>query len=96
MRDGTFAQVCLAKTLHIRRINDLEAHPRRLFEVKIFGMIWLVRHSLGWLIGAFRSREELLLENLAVRQQLLALDCGSPQLCTFAESTIWLLSKAMN
>jgi hypothetical protein len=31
------------------------------------------RHLLGWVISGFRSREELLLENLALRQQLLAL-----------------------
>ena len=32
-----FREVCVAKTLHIRRINDLEAHPRHLFDVKILG-----------------------------------------------------------
>jgi transposase InsO family protein len=42
-------------------------------------MIWLVWHFLGWLIGAFRSREELLLENLALRQQLLALHAKRPR-----------------
>jgi hypothetical protein len=31
------------------------------------------RHLLGWVIADFRSREELLLENLALRQQPLAL-----------------------
>ena len=31
-----------------------------------------VRHLLGWVVSGFRSREELLLENLALRQQLLA------------------------
>jgi putative transposase len=42
-------------------------------------MIWLIWHFLGWLIGAFRSREELLLENLALRQQLLALHAKRPR-----------------
>ena len=42
-------------------------------------MIWLVWHFLGWLIDAFRSREELLLENLALRQQLLALHTKRPR-----------------
>jgi hypothetical protein len=32
-----------------------------------------LQHLLGWVISVFRSREELLLENLALRQQLLAL-----------------------
>ena len=27
--------LCLAKTLHNRRINDLEAHLRRIFDVRI-------------------------------------------------------------
>ena len=30
-------------------------------------------HLFGWLIAAFRSREELVLENLALPQQLFAL-----------------------
>jgi hypothetical protein len=36
-------------------------------------MIPLLRHFVGWFVGAFRSREDLMLENLALRQQLLAL-----------------------
>jgi len=36
-------------------------------------MIPLLRHFVGWLVGAFRSRDDLMLENLALRQQLLAL-----------------------
>ena len=38
-------------------------------------MFVLLRHSLGWLIGVCRSRHDFLLENLALRRQLLAL-CG--------------------
>jgi NAD(P)-dependent dehydrogenase (short-subunit alcohol dehydrogenase family) len=30
-------------------------------------------HLLGWMVSALRSREDLVLENLALRQQLLAL-----------------------
>jgi hypothetical protein len=33
----------------------------------------LLRRFLGWLVSAFRSREHLVLENLALHQQLLAL-----------------------
>ena len=36
-------------------------------------MIVSLRHLLGWMVSAFRSREDLVLENLALRQQLLAL-----------------------
>src|SRR5664279_3159133 len=41
-------------------------------------MIWLVRHFLGRLIGAVRSREDLVLENPALRQQLLTLHAKRP------------------
>ena len=37
-------------------------------------MIASLRHFLGWMVSAFRSREDLVLENLALRQQLLALE----------------------
>jgi hypothetical protein len=36
-------------------------------------MISAFRHLLGWLCGAFGSRKDLVLENLGLRQQLLAL-----------------------
>jgi hypothetical protein len=36
-------------------------------------MIASLRHFLGWMVTAFRSREDLVLENLALRRQLLAL-----------------------
>ena len=42
-------------------------------------MIALLRHVLGWLVGAFRSRADLILENLALRQQLLALHALRPR-----------------
>jgi len=34
-------------------------------------MISSLRHFIGWIVGVFRSREDLILENLALRQQLL-------------------------
>ncbi len=71
--------VCLAKTLRVRRINDLEAHLRgALFRYDSLMFVRL-RHLLGWVISVFRSREELLLENLALRQQLLALHAKRPR-----------------
>ena len=39
---------------------------------------WL-RHLLGLLIGALRSRKDLVLENLALRQQLLILHAQRPR-----------------
>jgi hypothetical protein len=32
-----------------------------------------LRHLIGWVIHAFHSRQDLMLENLVLRQQLLAL-----------------------
>jgi hypothetical protein len=38
-----------------------------------------LRHLLGWIFNAFSSREDLILENLALRQQLLALHATRPR-----------------
>src|SRR5215831_19097879 len=37
------------------------------------------RHLLGWIISAFYSRQDLILENLALRGQLLALHAKRPR-----------------
>ena len=42
-------------------------------------MIVSLRHFLGWLVSAFHSREDLILENLALRRQLLALHTQQPR-----------------
>src|ERR1700694_1884334 len=42
-------------------------------------MIVSLRHLLGWMVSAFSSRESLVLENLALRQQLLALHAKRPR-----------------
>jgi len=41
-------------------------------------IVWF-RHFLGWLRGAFIARQDLILENLALRQQLLALQAQQPR-----------------
>jgi transposase InsO family protein len=41
-------------------------------------MILSLRHLIGWIIGALGSRRDLLLENLALRQQLLSLHAKCP------------------
>src|SRR5215472_11579906 len=46
---------------------------------KILDMIVSLRQLLGWLFSAFRSHEELVLENLALHQQLLALYVQRPR-----------------
>ena len=45
---------------------------------KISAMILSLRHLLGGVIGALGSRRDLLLENLALRQQLLSLHAKCP------------------
>jgi hypothetical protein len=42
-------------------------------------MIVSLRHLFGWVISACRSREDLILENLALHQQLLALHSQRPR-----------------
>ena len=42
-------------------------------------MIVLLRHFVGWLIGILRDRQHLVLENLALRQQLLVLHAKRPR-----------------
>ena len=42
-------------------------------------MIGWLRHLIGWTVNGFRSRENLLLENLALRQPLLALHSHRPR-----------------
>ena len=42
-------------------------------------MIVSLRHLIGWIVSVFRSREDLVLENLALRQQLLVLHAERPR-----------------
>jgi putative transposase len=42
-------------------------------------MIVFLRHLIGWIIIIFRSRPDLILENLALRQQLLVLHTKRPR-----------------
>ena len=57
---------------------------------KILVMI-ACRHLLGWLLSAFRSRQDLILENLALRQQLLALHAQPPRRrLTTAHKLFWV------
>jgi hypothetical protein len=43
------------------------------FSAKILAMTVSFRHFLGWLVSVFRSWEDLVLENLTLRRQVLAL-----------------------
>ena len=71
--------MCLAKTSYTCRMNDLAQRWISDFSPKILAMIVSLRHFLGWLLSVFRSREDLVLENLALRRQLLALHAQLPR-----------------
>src|SRR5262249_21058272 len=47
--------------------------------IRFSPMIPVLRYFIGWIVCIFRCREELLLENLALRQQLLALHSKRPR-----------------
>jgi hypothetical protein len=64
--------VSVIKTSCTRKTNDLELFCYRRFD-KISAMFWSLRHLIGWIVSALGSRKDLILENLALRQQLLAL-----------------------
>src|SRR5260370_30471370 len=49
------------------------------FSASILAMIGAFRYFLGWMVSAFRSRDDLVLENLALRRQLLALHAQQPR-----------------
>jgi len=42
-------------------------------------MFSLLRHLVGWAVSAFGSRQDLILENLALRQQLLSMQAKHPR-----------------
>src|SRR5216683_1409717 len=57
-------------------------------------LVWL-RHLLGWMVSAFSSREDLVLENLALRQQLLALHAKRPRRrLTALHKLFWVVLRA--
>ena len=59
-------------------------------------MITLLRHLLGWIVSAFGSREGLILENLALRQQLLALHAKRPRRrLTALHKLFWVVLRGL-
>src|SRR5215469_9655566 len=60
----------------------------------ILAMIVWLRHLLGWLVSVFRSRQDLILENLALRQQLLVLHANRPRRrITSLRRLFWVLLR---
>ena len=59
-------------------------------------MICWLRHLIGWTVNGFRSREDLLLENLALRQQLLALHTQRPRRhLSTADKLFWIVLRRL-
>jgi hypothetical protein len=57
-------------------------------------MIVSLRHLLGWVVSAFSSRVDLVLENLALRRQLLALHTQRPRrLLTALHRLFWVVLR---
>ena len=58
-------------------------------------IVWL-RYLIGWLRSAFCAREDLILENLALRQQLLALHTQKPRRrLTASQKLFWVVLRRL-
>jgi hypothetical protein len=58
----------------------------------ILVIVTSLRHFLGWTVSAFSSRQNLILENLALRQQLLALHAKRPgRRLTTLQKLFWVV-----
>ncbi len=81
-------------SLCIWKYNDLATGLTGNGSNMILAMIVWLRHLLGWLVSAFHSRQDLILENLALRQQLLVLHAQRPRRrFTAAHKLFWVLLR---
>jgi len=71
--------LCLIKTRHTHRMNNFGREGPPGGEIRFSPMIHFLRHLIGWLFGTFRSRQDLILENMAPRQQLMVLHTKRPR-----------------
>src|SRR5437588_12587737 len=63
---------------------------------RIPAMILCLRYFLGCMVSAFGSRQDLILENLALRQQLLALHASRPRRRLSAmQKLFWLMLRKL-
>jgi putative transposase len=66
------------------------------FPIRFGTMISWLWHLIGWFISVFRSREDLILENLALRQQLLALRARRPRRRVSAlQKLFWIVLRKL-
>jgi len=81
------------KTSCICKYSDIATARRQQFDMILTMIVWL-RHLLGCLVSAFRSHQDLILENLALRQQLLALHARRPRRrLTAPQKLFWVLLR---
>ena len=73
--------------------SSSSARQRSARSVKILRMIAALQHLLGWILGMFRWRKDLVLEHLALRQQLLGVACQATSPPTFDPTEIVLGSS---
>ena len=82
---------CGSSKLRTRAISMIWQQSTWRCSSKIRTMIWWLRHFVGWALSAFRSREDLVVENLALRQQLLALHAKRPRRrLTVSQKLFWV------
>jgi len=63
---------------------------------KISAMFGSLRHFIGWILSALGSRKALILENLALRQQLLALHAKRPRRrLSISHKLFWILLRRL-
>ena len=62
----------------------------------VLAIVRLLRHLLGWTVSTFSSRRDLILENLALRQQLLALHAKRPRRrLTALHKVFWIVLRRL-
>jgi len=77
-------------------MNDFGTRIDSYFPDNILAMIVALRHLLGWMVSPFRSRADLVLENLALRRQLLALHAQRPpRRLTALHKLFWVALRAI-
>jgi len=85
----------LSKPRALIKSTSCNAVRRHCF-ANIGAMFSSLRHISGWILSAVSSRKDLVLENLALRQQLLALHTKRPRRRLSAQHKVfWVLLRKL-
>ena len=89
-------QTCLSSKLRTRvECVTCATAVAKSFD-RIPAMILRLRHVLGWIVNTFGSRRDMILENLALRQQLLALHAKRPRRRLSAwQKLFWVMLRSL-